>query len=216
MGNFLRIAFWQRIHPPPPTQPTQPTSPPPPTVLPSAVTTSLVSVDARLARNLRKLPVTLLNLVFSWSASPQPPLLRNDLLSFHSTRAMMIVRYFHFHRLIQLEEEENAELFWITNDLESYMNDDVALGSHYSPKFYNTWSRNPFLKSQSMMRKYTKSLFNYHANRRLSEEESIRRVTKHLNLCVGILTPDEREDFLDKQTALFDSAIGEADAIANM
>jgi len=95
-----------------------------------------------------------------------------------------------------MDDGINAEYYWFSNDLEGFMNANIATMLGFVNSWYGFWMRNPFLKTTRMVENYSRILENYHVSLGLDEEESRKRAAKHILLMWGILRPSERAQFI--------------------
>ena len=112
--------------------------------------------------------------------------LLNDIVNFTQSKARVNFLYFTYFT-IQNKIHEYKD--WISNDIVSFMNDylhtGVLYGGGYVDKFYTRLSRNPLLNTREKIDKYVIRL------------GSSGYVTKEANLYLGLMTIEERREFIE-------------------
>ena len=82
-----------------------------------------------------------------------------------------------------MSEQEPEDKNWLINDIIAYANNYQATMYGYVDKFYNIFKRNIFLQTNEQIRKYVFKLQGSHVN-------------KEINIYLGLLTPNERNDVI--------------------
>ena len=153
-----------------------------------------------LEENWKKLPQELHRHVLSYTYSPQPKDLLDDIRNFH-TSLHVIKEIYRCNKTI-FAGEDNAPTWvedWIINDLYGWLNDDMAVMHGFREKFVNLIQRNPYY-----------SLF----ARRWAEPNAARRPQGYcptekiilllgmksgeseLRIFWGLLNPNQRQKFI--------------------
>jgi len=131
---------------------------------------------------IRQLPDDVKNYIIPFTYSPQPNILLEDIRSFISTK--QDVSYTYFRHWFD-STEDDAEKCWLINDLFAFANDYEPTIFGYVDSFYNIFSRNIMLKNdKEKIKQFIVTL----------ESESL---DKQINIFWGLLTLEERNDFID-------------------
>lgn len=132
--------------------------------------------------NIKKLPIDIVNYIISYTYSPQSKELTNDIKSYFKTKKKVFTYY---HNMWFDNMYEDSDKIWLINDLFSFANDYNPTIFSYVDSFYTIFSRNFMLKSDyNKIKMYISNLEN-------------EKIDKQINIFWGILTPDERKDFID-------------------
>jgi hypothetical protein len=134
---------------------------------------------------INKLPQDIVLRIIPYTYSVQNKDLLQDIINYKKMKKLLSKRYFNFW-IIKLENNEPEDKNWMINDLISFANDDNATMLGYVDKFYNIFKRNIQLQSKSkdIIDKYF-----YHLEK--------KDVNTQINICIGLLRPDERERFFN-------------------
>ena len=90
--------------------------------------------------------------------------------------------------LYKINYENETYINFFTNDIASYLNDNIAIMSGCIPKFYNTFKR----LYQNKHKDQKEIILFYFKNLKKPRDTE-------LNILWGLLKPHEREDFLRKR-----------------
>ena len=132
--------------------------------------------------NIKKLPIDIVNYIISYTYSPQSKELRYDIQSYFKTKKKVFTYY---HNMWFDNMYEDSDKTWLINDLFSFANDYNPTIFSYVDSFYIIFSRNFMLKSDhNKIKMYISNLEN-------------DKIDKQINIFWGILTPEERKDFID-------------------
>jgi len=125
-------------------------------------------------------------LEYTYQVQDKP--LLDDIVNF--TKSKERVRFLYFTYFTMREQIEEYES-WLSNDIVLYMNSfrhtGVLYGGGYVDKFYSRLSRNPFLNTKEKIDKYVVNL----------SSNGIDGITKEINLYFGLMTNEEREEFIE-------------------
>jgi hypothetical protein len=128
---------------------------------------------------IKRLPNDVVNLIITYTYSPQDPLLLMDIRSYLEQREALSRIYYKIW-IEEWGEPEPEDKGWLVNDLLRNINDYEATLYCYTDKFYNTFYRNPMLKTQESVLNYFNNLNN-------------KYVETQINILLGLLLPLERE-----------------------
>ena len=131
---------------------------------------------------IQRLPEDIKNYIIPFTYSSQPSELLEDIRSFFSTKQE--VSYIYFTQWFD-STEEDLDKCWLVNDLFAFANDYNPTLYGYLESCYIMFSRNIMLKSShkrinNFLSKLEKETFN-----------------KKINVFWGLMTPEERIDFID-------------------
>jgi hypothetical protein len=140
--------------------------------------------EIKLKKNLSRLPREIINLILFYSYSCQPKYLMEDIKNVNMVKNNLLVMYKQYW-----EYEDND---WLINDLISYANGYNATMYGYIDNFYNIFLRHICLENVLQVDKYITSLKNL-------------KVITQINIFLGLLTVNERNDFLKITTEDFDT-----------
>jgi hypothetical protein len=131
---------------------------------------------------IKRLPEDIINLIIPYTYSVQSKELVDDIQSYFSKKKIINTIYYG---IWFDSHEEYADKNWLINDLISFANDYNATMFGYKESFYNIFSRNIMLKNdENKVNNYIIHLEN-------------ENVEKQINICWGLFTPEEREDFIE-------------------
>ena len=95
-----------------------------------------------MIKNLKKLPMDIINKIFSYYYSPQPKELLEDIRNYSKTLKIIERLYYDFWIANWPSEfipTPGQDKDWLINDLFAYANKDKALCEGYITTFYNLW-----------------------------------------------------------------------------
>ena len=129
-----------------------------------------------------RLPNEIILRIISYTYSLQDKTLLNDIVNYTESKTKMFNLY-HQRWIIEMSEQEPEDKNWLINDIIAYANNYQATMYGYVDKFYNIFKRNIFLQTNEQIRKYVFKLQGSHVN-------------KEINIYLGLLTPNERNDVI--------------------
>lgn len=132
---------------------------------------------------IRKLPDEVISIIISYSYTPQPKSLMDDIRNFKESKIHLLERYYDYWtvRMQSLDPEEYT--YWLINDLFSYANHAHPSIFGYVETFYNIFRRNVFL--------FTKAQVDHYVN--LLEK---KEVISQINILLGLFTVNERKNMI--------------------
>lgn len=147
---------------------------------PDGVCTCTDKAAQDLLSLLEDLPLHIQKYIYSLILFPQPKALQNDIVSFHCVRNRLFEIYWQVCYNYDGGSEEDV-YGWLANDLERFLNDDVPAMYGLTENNYKKCLRLRCLKTRHDVDKFV------FQNR--GENNGVNR-------CLGLFTPDERDDFL--------------------
>jgi len=129
---------------------------------------------------IQKLPLDIVLLIIPYTYNIQDKSLLKDIVNYTESKKLLLDLYYEYWIAEQDPEEYKN---WLINDIFGYANNYNALMFGYIDKFYNIFSRNRFLKSNEIIRKYICKL----------EEKN---VSIQINIFLGLLTVNERNELI--------------------
>lgn len=139
-----------------------------------------------LEENWKKLPQELHRHVLSYTYSPQPKDLLDDIRSFH-TSLYVIKEIYRCNKTI-FAGDDNAPTWvedWIINDLYGWLNDDMAVMYGFREKFVNLIQRNPYY-----------ALFTRWTTEEIILLLGMKSGESELRIFWGLLNPNQRQKFI--------------------
>ena len=141
----------------------------------------------RLTKNIRNLPIELISIIISYSYSPQPIEITKDVISYFESRT--IIRSMFSERYLDLMPyERDADLNWLVSDILCFMNNNRATYYRYQDQFYEICKRNYMLRNAD----------NYRI-KKIANRAHYKNVFFQFHVYWGLLTPDERNRFIEIQ-----------------
>lgn len=135
----------------------------------------------KLSQLLQKLPIEIIREnILPFSYSPQNIHLLDDIESFVSSRDYLIDLYSNSWANI------NHNLFWLSNDISRFLNDNISSSNGFSLNNIDKWRRLYMFRDKSDY-VIISFLSNY----------SKRKSIVDINISLGILTPHERTRLID-------------------
>lgn len=129
---------------------------------------------------LYALPKELINIIITYTYSPQSNHLLEDIKHNYITKELLYTFYFNYWLSTHDEIEYK---YWLFNDILGYTNSNQATMYGYTDEFYSIMSRNIILTKKQKIDKYIESLEH-------------KPVDSLINIFWGLLTIQEREDFI--------------------
>ncbi len=136
--------------------------------------------------NLKKLPQQLRRHVLSYTYSPWPKDLLDDIRNFH-TSLHVIKEIYRCNKTI-FAGEDNAPTWvedWIINDLYGWLNDDMAVRHGFREKFLHLIQRHPYY-----------SLFTRFTTEEIILLLGMKSGKSELRIFWGLLNPNQRQRFI--------------------
>ena len=141
----------------------------------------------RLKTNLNRLPTELVSIIISYSYSPQPIEIRNDILSYFESRT--IIRSLFYLRYQDLMPyERNADMNWLVSDILCYMNRNRATFYKYQDQFYEICKRTYMLRGVEN-----------DTIRKIVNDSRNKNIFFQFRVYWGLLNSDERNHFIEIQ-----------------
>jgi hypothetical protein len=131
---------------------------------------------------IQKLPTDIILQIIPYTYNLQNKNLLNDIINYNKTKTILLELYHNFW-IIEMQSQEEEDKYWLINDLIAYTNDYNATMNGYVDKFYNIFKRNFFLQKNEDIDKY---FYNFNN----------KEVTSQINIILGLLTANEREDLI--------------------
>ena len=130
----------------------------------------------KIREGISRLPKEIINLILFYSHSYQPKYLLEDIKNVNIVKKGLLQKYW------SCWEDDDESNDWLINDIFSYVNKYRPLMDGYVDNFYNIFFRHVRLKNKLQVDKYIKKM----------EKNS---VVSQINIFLGLLTPEERNDF---------------------
>ena len=142
---------------------------------------------SQLTRNIRNLPIELISIICSYSYSPQPIEIRNDILSYFESRTI-IRQLFSCRYKDLMPYERYADMNWLVSDILCFMNRHRATFHRFQDQFYDICKRNYMLRERE----------NESIHKMVNNARN-RNIFFQFHIYWGLLTPDERNRFIEIQ-----------------
>jgi hypothetical protein len=151
----------------------------------------------------KNFPLSLKFYILNYIHNPQPSSLLEDIKSYHNESFEIISFYKILFEDVNIFHQEDW-INWLSNDLYSFMNDYVPTMYGYTPNFYRKMLRVPIIHPQ-----YREMLF---GKKSLDDSDYTYKTYKYIlklnklhskqifNIMFGILTPNERKNFITNIT----------------
>ena len=141
----------------------------------------------QLTKNIQNLPIELISIIISYSYSPQPIEIRNDILSYFESKA--IIRNLFYQRYMYIASyEKDADMNWLVSDILCFMNCNRATYYKYQDQFYAICKRNYMLRDADHPR-----------IKRIANRAHYKNIFFQFHVYWGLLTPTERNHFIEIQ-----------------
>jgi len=125
-----------------------------------------------------RLPEEIRQQIIPYTYNIQKPQLLDDIRNFISSRNRLLEIY-NQRWVIELGEEEPEDKWWIINDITRFANKNKATMYGYIDSFYDIFMRIHQLHTKEQTQIYITTM-------------QSKSITCQINICWGILTPDER------------------------
>jgi len=134
-----------------------------------------------LQQRINNLPLDIVRYIIPFTYSPTNKKILEDIVNFHTIKQVLLDLYFRYW-IIELDEIEPEDKYWLLNDIYRHYNNDKAHIYGYVDDFYNRFRRNIllFTKSKEEIEEY----FNLHIIN--------KNANAQINILLGLLTPNER------------------------
>jgi len=131
---------------------------------------------------IQKLPQDIIGNIIPYTYQLQPNVIMNDIKNYKETKELIVSLYYNYW-IVNFEEAEPEDKYWLINDLVLFINNDQATMYGYVENFYNIFRRNQYLQSCESINNYVSNL-------------ETKPVTTQINIIWSLLTPKERTEFL--------------------
>ena len=138
----------------------------------------------KIQKNLQQMPREIIKLILFYSHSFQPKYLLEDIKNVNIVKKELLVMYRRYW--------EDEDMDWLINDIISYSNGYHATMYGYVDKFYNIFLRHISLENILQVEKYMRSL-------------ERKDVTSQINIFLGLMTVEERNELVKVTIEDFDS-----------
>lgn len=142
---------------------------------------------------MERLPYILIQNIFNFIAHPQPNTLLEDIRTHYGDTKHIKQIYMDYNN--NFMNEENGDIYWLINDITRFLNNDIGTLHGYQNDFYKTWMRHRFLNSKVDVDRTVRNLEKKYCLRyfpQLTEQECRTAAIRHINLTLGLMTPQER------------------------
>uniref|UniRef100_A0A6C0JGR1 Uncharacterized protein n=1 Tax=viral metagenome TaxID=1070528 RepID=A0A6C0JGR1_9ZZZZ len=129
-----------------------------------------------------KLPMDIILHIIPYTYNFQKKDLLNDIKSYSEAKTLLSNNYYNYW-IIFVQSQEPQDKYWLINDIFAYANNYNATMYGYVDEFYNIFKQNPFLQSNQDIDRYILNL-------------EKKDVTSQINVFLGMLTPDQRNDII--------------------
>ena len=139
-----------------------------------------------LEENWKKLPQELHRHVLSYTYSPQPKDLLDDIRNFHAS-LYVIKEIYRCNKMIFAGDDDASTWVedWIINDLYGWLNDDMPVMHGFREKFLHLIQRNPYY-----------SLFTRFTTEEIILLLGMKSGKSELRIFWGLLNPNQRQKFI--------------------
>jgi hypothetical protein len=131
---------------------------------------------------IQKLPQDIMYHIIPYTYQLQPNVIMNDIKNYKETKELIVSLYYNYW-IVNFEEAEPEDKYWLINDLVLFINNDQATMNGYVENFYNIFRRNQCLQTCESINNYVSNL-------------ETKSVTTQINIIWSLLTPKERTEFL--------------------
>ena len=139
-------------------------------------------ISQNVANFVQKLPEDIINRIIPYTYSPKSQTLLHDIRNYHNT--MQLVKTIYFKHWVIMKYYSEIESKWeLINDIERYANLNTPTIISFTDNFRHIWFRNFILNNNN-------EFFNFIL------DFELKPVQTQINMFWGILTPNERNDFI--------------------
>jgi hypothetical protein len=139
----------------------------------------------------RKLPSEIFDIILSYSYSPQPRELMEDIRHYYKSRNIIFRLYLQKYSRYLIERERpyyyylKETNYWLIHDIFVYSTNNNILLEDYDSKVFTIWKRNPFLNTEDKIIHFVYFL-------------DLFPKSRQINLFWGIFTIEERDEFMSR------------------
>ena len=138
---------------------------------------------------ITKLPLDIILYIIPYTYHLQNKDLLTDIKSYTETKTLLS-NYYYNYWIIFMQSQELQDKYWLINDLFAYANNYNPTMYGYDEQFYNIFKRNTFLQSNEDINRYILNL-------------EKKDVCSQINVFLGMLTPEQRNDLINLQMHTF-------------
>jgi hypothetical protein len=131
---------------------------------------------------IKRLPTDIVLQIIPYTYNLQNKDLLNDIINYKKTKSLLLELYYKYW-IIDNNEDEQEDKYWLINDLIGYANNDEATMFGYVDHFYNIFKRNNSLQTNEAVDKYINKL-------------EKKKVETQINIYLGLFTANERNDII--------------------
>jgi hypothetical protein len=139
---------------------------------------------------INRLPLDIIQKIIPYTYNTQNKSLLCDICNYKKSRTTLS-KIYTIYWTNNLQYGPNGANDWIINDIFSFANNHKASMYGYVDRFYGIFRRNPFLQTKGEIDNYLSDLEDKH-------------VTTQINIFWGLLTVDERNEFLHEKTSMIE------------
>jgi len=132
--------------------------------------------------HIRKLPQDIVDYIIPYTYRLQNKPLLEDIKNYNESKELILDLYYKYY-IVNFEEAEPEDKYWIVNDLIGFINNYQATMYGYTDNFYNTFRRNQYLQTCESINSYVSNL-------------ETKPVDSQINIFWALLTPKERNEFI--------------------
>jgi hypothetical protein len=129
-----------------------------------------------------KLPMDIIHHIIPYTYNFQKKDLLDDIKNYTESKTILS-NYYYNYWIIFIQSQEPQDKYWLVNDLFAYANNYNPSMYGYVEEFYNIFKRNTFLQSNQDIDRYILNL-------------EKKDVTTQINVFLGMLTPNQRNDII--------------------
>lgn len=133
--------------------------------------------------SIRKLPEEIRIHILSYSMTPQPDFLCQDIRNFYSTLNHLYDIYYKIY-IVDFHEDEPEDKIWIINDLLGYMNGYYPMNQGFVERFYQIIRRSFTYNNVTTVQQFIRYLNTNHD------------IFRQIHIIWGLLHAEEREYFI--------------------
>jgi hypothetical protein len=136
----------------------------------------------------------LLNNILKYTYRLQKKELREDIINYYKSKRKAIKLY---NNSFMDDNEDEAGLNWLSNDIDAYCNQNIATMEHLSDNYINILKRSIIFEEKKYI-----DITNYYW------KFPFRDVSRNINIMWGLLTPNERYKMLKMNYSTNEIAYG--------
>jgi hypothetical protein len=135
---------------------------------------------------IQRLPIDIVRRIIPYTYQIQEKTLLNDITHFIEIK-LQLQELYHNYWTIEMQSPDASEyIFWLINDIVRYANNYNPTMNGYVDKFYNIFKRHISLQTEDQIDQY------------MSKLDETDNVPTQINVFIGLLTIQEREELLIK------------------